>query len=98
AQPVAEIRPDAPAEVRLGFIDLEEARPLHHPGFIERHVDRIVCGSLFKRAVEVLNRQIIDAVFVSYHRVTEAERAVRELERNLPVADRKTLAGFIRPV
>ena len=98
AQPVAEIRPDAPAEVRLGFIDLEEARPLHHPGFIERHVDRIVCGSLFKRAVEVLNRQIIDAIFVSHHGVTEAKRAVRELERNFPVADRNTLAGFIRPI
>ena len=55
AQPVAEIRSDAAAEIRRRPVDLEEARPLHHPGLIERHVDGIVRRGLFQRVVEVVD-------------------------------------------
>ena len=41
--------------------------------------------------VQVMERQVVDLVFGPHHGVTEAERAVRKLERNFPVSDRKTL-------
>ena len=90
-QSIAEMWSDAAAEIRRRPVDLEEARPLHHPGLVERHIGGVVRGGLFESNIEVMERQVVDLVFGPHHGVTEAERAVRKLERNFPVSDRKTL-------
>ena len=86
AERVAQIRTDAPAEVRPRPVDLEEARPLHHPALVQRHVDGLVDRVLLQRVAEIVLGQIVDAIFRAHHGMAEAERAVREFERHLPLA------------
>src|SRR5216684_8692297 len=84
AQPVAEIRTDAPAEIGSRTLDLEKARPSHYPCRIQRHVDGIVRRGLFQGLVQIMGSEIVDDVFRPDHGVAEAECAVGEFKGYLP--------------